>query len=267
MTMDESEVRQCWEANAEAWTALSRNGYDRCRDLFNTPTFLRILPEIRELSGLDVGCGEGHNTRLLAQRGARMTGLDIAPTFLRHAREAEKAEPLGIAYTEGSARVLPFGDAQFDFVTAFMSLQDMPHQAEALAEAFRVLKPGGFLQFSITHPCFQTPKWDWLRDENGRKTALIVGDYFRDERVRVDEWIFGAAPRELKERYAKFKTPYFEHTLSGWLNMVLKAGFALEEFAEPTPDDDTLRRHPGEYDARLIAYFLIVRGRKPAVTP
>jgi ubiquinone/menaquinone biosynthesis C-methylase UbiE len=262
--MDDNDVRRCWEENAEAWTALSRAGYDRSRILMNTPAFMRILPEIKGLRGLDIGCGEGCNTRLLAQHGASMTGIDFAPTFLKYARQTEQESPLGVEYVEASAARLPFEDARFDFVTGFMSLQDMADQQGAVAEALRVLRPGGFFQFSITHPCFQTPKWDWVRDETGRKTALLVGDYFRDGTCRVEEWIFSATPEELKERYPKFKTPYFEHTLSGWLNMLVRAGFRLEAFAEPTVDDETLAKHPGYYDARIIAYFLIIRCRKPA---
>jgi len=262
--VDHLEAGRCWQANAEAWTALSRAGYDRCRDVFNTPAFLRMLPEVRGLSGLDLGCGEGHNTRLLARRGARMTALDLAPAFVRHARAAETGEPLGIRYLRASAQALPFRDATYDFATAFMVLQDVPDQERAAREAFRVLRPGGFFQFSITHPCFQTSKWGWVLDEQGRRTALTVGDYFGVEgRCRVDEWIFGAAPAELKARYPKFKTPYFVRTLSSWLNLLLRAGFRLEEVAEPTPDDEALRKNPSEYDARLIAYFLTTRWRRP----
>lgn len=261
--MDDSAVRECWEANAEGWTVLARKGYDRCRDLFNTPTFLKLLPDVNGLRGLDIGCGEGHNTRLVAGRGAAMTGIDFAPTFIRYAREAEAAAPLGIVYHEASAAALPFPDAAFDFATAFMSLMDIADQESAFREAFRVIRPGGFLQFSITHPCFQTPKWGWVRDESGRKVAITVGDYFRAPGCRVDEWIFGAAPKELKERYPKFRTPYFERTLSSWMNLVLSTGFRIEGVAEPTPDDETLRLHPGEYDARIIAFFLILRCRKP----
>jgi len=261
--MDDAEVGKYWEANAEAWTDLARRGYDVCRDLFNTPTFMRILPDVDGLEGLDVGCGEGHNTRLLAGQGARMCGIDIAPTFIRHAREREDERPLGISYVEGSAIALPYDDARFDFATAFMSMQDISDQDAAAAEVYRVLRPGGFFQFSITHPCFQTPKFGWIRDDDGKKLACTVGDYFRERAVRVDEWIFGAAPRELKEKYPKFKTPYFERTLSSWLTMILDTGFRLEAFAEPTVDDETLREHPREYDARIIAFFLIVRARKP----
>jgi len=262
--MDEREAGRIWEANAEAWTVMSRAGYDHCRDLFNTPAFLRMLPDVAGLRGVDLGCGEGHNTRLLARRGARMTALDIAPTFLRHARGAERDGPLGIRYLRASAHALPFPAATFDFATGFMVMQDVPDQSRGVAEVWRVLRPGGFFQFSITHPCFQTPRWGWVLDESGRRVALTVGDYFAsDGTCRVDEWTFGAAPAELRDRYPKFRTPYFQRTLGGWLNLLLGAGFRLEEVVEPTPDDATLEEHPKEYDARIVAYFLTLRWRKP----
>jgi ubiquinone/menaquinone biosynthesis C-methylase UbiE len=261
--MDHLEAGRQWEANAEAWTVMSRAGYDRCRDVFNTPTFMRILPRVQGFHGLDIGCGEGHNTRLLAERGARMTGLDIAPTFVRHAMAKERERPHGIHYVRGSAQSLPFPDATFNFATAFMSFQDIPDQALAVSEAHRVLKPGGFFQFSITHPCFQTSKWGWVLDENGRRTALTVGDYFQpDGHCHWDEWTFGAAPDELKSKYPKFKTTYFRRTLSSWMNLLLHSGFRLEEVAEPMPDDEALKQNPSEYDARLVAYFLITRWKK-----
>ena len=64
---------------------------------------------------MDIGCGEGHNTRLLARRGARVTAIDIADDFIAHARQAETHEPLGIDYRVASAVNLPFTDATFDF--------------------------------------------------------------------------------------------------------------------------------------------------------
>jgi 2-polyprenyl-3-methyl-5-hydroxy-6-metoxy-1,4-benzoquinol methylase len=96
--MTSEDVGRFWDANAEAWTQLARAGYDTSRDFVNTPAFLAMLPEVRGLAGLDIGCGEGHNTRLLARRGARMSAFDIAATFLRYAQDAEAQKPLGIDY-------------------------------------------------------------------------------------------------------------------------------------------------------------------------
>jgi ubiquinone/menaquinone biosynthesis C-methylase UbiE len=137
------------------WTELVRAGYDHYRDGLNTPAFFEMLPEVDGLSGLDVGCGEGQNTRLLAERGARMTGIDISETFIRHAKESEFAHPFGIDYRLASAVDLPFEAASFDFVTAFMSLMDIPETELVLAEVFRVLRPGGFLPVLHHTPLFR----------------------------------------------------------------------------------------------------------------
>jgi len=133
-----------------------------------------------------------------------------------------------------------------------------------LAEAYRVLKPGGFLQFSITHPCYDTPHRVNLRDPQGLTYAIEVGDYFHNQQGDVDEWSFSAAPPEVKENLKPFRIPRFTRTLSQWLNLLLEAGFVLERIQEPCPNDETVRRHPNIQDAQVIAYFLHVRARKPA---
>jgi ubiquinone/menaquinone biosynthesis C-methylase UbiE len=258
--MDEREVARMWEENARLWTQLARAGHDVYRDRVNTPAFFAALPEVRGLRGLDIGCGEGHNTRLLTQRGARMTAVDIAEAFIRHARDAERHSPLGIDYQIANGSELPFDDGTFDFAVAFMSLMDMPEPERAIREAYRVVKAGGFFQFSITHPCFQTPLWRWVTDDSGKRVGVVCGEYFDQKPGRIVEWIFGSAPATLR----KFKIPVFDRTLSEWLNALLDAGFHVERLAEPCADQKTAADCPAVADTRLVAYFLIVRCRKPA---
>jgi SAM-dependent methyltransferase len=260
--MGHEEVGRYWDENAEVWTELVRAGYDHYRDGLNTPDFLEMLPEVNGLSGLDVGCGEGHNTRLVAARGANMTGIDISRTFIHYAREAEKERPLGIHYEPASAEDLPFERASFDFAVAFMSLMDIPETERVLAEAFRVLRAGGFLQFTIGHPCFATPYHKNLRDHNGLTYAHEVGDYFRKREGEVEEWIFSAAPADIRENLRPFRVPLFTRTLSEWLNSLIEAGFVPERFGEPYPSDKAVRERPGLQDAQIVAYFLHVRARK-----
>jgi ubiquinone/menaquinone biosynthesis C-methylase UbiE len=257
--MDERGVGRMWDENAEVWTQLARAGHDVYRDCVNTPAFLAMLPEVRGLRGVDIGCGEGHNTRLLAQRGAQMMALDISETFVRHAHIAERDCTLGIDYKVASALELPFDDSTFDFAVAFMSLMDMPQPERAIREVFRVIKPGGFFQFSICHPCFQTPLWRWITDESGNRLGVVCGEYFDQKPGRIIEWSFGSAPATLR----KFKTPAFDRTLSEWLNGLLDTGFHMELFAEPHADEKTAAECPAIADTRSVAYFLIVSCRKP----
>lgn len=261
--MDHLEAGRYWNANAHAWTTLVRQGYDIYRDHLNTPAFLALLPDVTGLAGLDIGCGEGNNTRLVARRGARMTAVDVAETFIRYAQDEEAREPLGIAYRVASAAELPFADGSFGFATGFMSFMDIPETDRVLGEAYRVLAPGGFLQFSITHPCFDTPHRRNLRDAAGRTYALEVGDYFRYQDGEVSEWIFSAAPPAAKAGLSPFRVPRLNRTLSEWLNLLVATGFRLEQVNEPRASDDVVRAWPHLQDTQVVAYFLHVRVRKP----
>lgn len=260
--MDHNEAGRYWNQSAESWTKLARAGYDLYRDQLNTPAFFAMLPDVSGQSGLDIGCGEGHNTRLLAQRGARMSAIDISEVFVAHAKDSERANPLGIDYRVASAVELPFADHSFDFATAFMSLMDVPETVRVLSEAYRVLKPGGFLQFSIAHPCFDTPHRRNLRDENRRTYAIEVGKYFQGSAGEIEEWLFKAAPAQVKQGMRKFTIPRFRRTLSEWLNLLVEAGFRLERVEEPQPSDETVRSYPGLQDAQVVSYFLHMRVRR-----
>lgn len=262
MNMDHREAGKYWNENAEVWTQLSRAGYDVYRDYLNTPAFLAMLPEVRGLAGIDIGCGEGTNTRRVAELGATMTAIDVSDVFVGQASEMERQAPRGIDYRVASAAELPFPDHHFDFATAFMSLMDVPETARVLAEAHRVIKPGGFLQFSITHPCFSTPHRRNLR-KDGLTYAFEIGDYFRGLDGEIEEWIFSSAPADLKERMRKFRIPRFYRTLSEWFNLLIEAGFAIERVEEPRPSDEVVRACPAIQDAQVVAYFLHVRARKP----
>ena len=96
--MADNPVLKRWEENAKSWTVLVRAEYDVYRDVLNTPAFLIFLPAIVGLKGLDIGYGEAGNTKVLARKGATMFGIDLAPTFIRHAREAEQHTPLNIEF-------------------------------------------------------------------------------------------------------------------------------------------------------------------------
>lgn len=93
---------------------------------------------------LDVGCGTGAVTRVLARREdvAHATGVDPSPVFLAKARELA-ADLDNVSFEEGDARALRFADGELDLVVAHTVLGHVPQPERVLAEAFRVLRPGG----------------------------------------------------------------------------------------------------------------------------
>ena len=256
-------VSDHWEANAETWTKHVRAGYDIYRDALHTPAFLEMLPDVEGLNGLDVGCGEGANTRSLARASAKMTGIDIAPTFVRHALAQENQEPLGIHYLTADALHLPFDDAQFDFASAFMSMMDMPQQGDVLKEIFRILKPQGFFQFTILHPCFVPPFRKNVRNEDGQVIAVQVADYFVDIDGSVETWWFSNLPQAEREQSKPFNIPRFHRTLSEWIGMINMAGFTLEASVEPMASEELAAQEKVVADTRVTPIAWIVRLRKP----
>ncbi|MGE3194126.1 MAG: bifunctional demethylmenaquinone methyltransferase/2-methoxy-6-polyprenyl-1,4-benzoquinol methylase UbiE [Microbacteriaceae bacterium] len=90
---------------------------------------------------LDVAAGTGTSSAALAHRGATVVALDFSPGMIAEGRRRNPR----IEFVEGDAERLPFGDDEFDAVTISFGLRNVAHPKAALAEMYRVLKPGGRL--------------------------------------------------------------------------------------------------------------------------
>ena len=140
-----------------------------------------VIVETLALDGkrvIDVGCGDGSLVRLMARFGAHVLGVECSPRQLAKARAAARVSDEEIV--EGVGEALPADDESADAVVFFNSLHHIPisHQAKALAEAARVLKPGGEVYVSEPLP--------W-------------GAFFEAVRPIDDEtWVRGAALASLK---------------------------------------------------------------------
>jgi SAM-dependent methyltransferase len=192
-----------------------------------------------------------------------MHAIDVAPTFIRHAHDLERAEPMGVVYLVADATDLPFASGSFDFATAFMSMMDMANHGAALCEAARVLRPGGFLQFSILHPCFVPPHRRVLREPNGTSRAIEIGGYFDTLDGRIDTFRFEKAPQDEREKTEPFRVPRFHRTLSGWVSLIIEAGLVIERFGEPRVSVEVARTEPALEDTLVAPLFLHIRAIKP----
>jgi SAM-dependent methyltransferase len=101
---------------------------------------LDITPGMRVL---DVACGTGNLAIPAARKGARVTGVDIAPNLLAQARARAEAEGLAIAFEEGDAEQLPFPDEHFDLVISMFGAMFAPDPERVASELARVCRHGG----------------------------------------------------------------------------------------------------------------------------
>ncbi|WP_119166874.1 class I SAM-dependent methyltransferase [Algihabitans albus] len=247
--IDETAVAEAWDGNAAAWIAQVRAGRDFYREAFNNPAFLEFLPELTGLSVLDLGCGEGRNTRLFAQRGAHMTGIDISPRLIAAAQAAETAEPLGIGYHIGSYTDLDgFSDSSFDAAVSTMALMDSPGFDRAAQSVHRVLRRGGWFCLSVLHPCFVTPGYRWLRDSGGNERGLVVADYFSDQ-VSWEQWRFKSGERsedqgQPESEGTDFTSARMPYRLEDYVNGLCEASFRIRVLQEPRPTEAMVEAHP-----------------------
>jgi hypothetical protein len=122
---------------------------------------------------LDVACGEGYGSALIARRAAHVTGVDIAPAAIAHARARYATLP-NLEFRAADCAALPFEDATFDVVVSFETLEHIAAQDAFLDEMRRVLRPGGFIVLSCPNKAEYSDKRDHANE-------FHVRELYRDE--------------------------------------------------------------------------------------
>lgn len=260
MKTDHDEVKRLWNENAVIWAEHVRAGYDTCRLAYNNPALFELMGDLSGLKVLDAGCGEGFNTRVLAETGAKMTGADISSKMIELAREMEQQKPLGIQYEVASMTDMPvFSDKSFDAVISTMAIMDCADYDGSVREIHRVLKPGGKFGFNIVHPCFQNAILGWETDIGGEVTAARIGNYF-DTSTYIEKWKFLSNPNH--QETEPFTVIYFRRTLSEYINTLCDNGFRVEAILEPKATDEACVVSPRMKKHQLIPQSMCIKARK-----
>jgi len=211
------------------------DGYAEWYDTWNKPNAERNAPDVRELLGpgaglcLDLGCGSGLYFDVVAATGRTVVGLDRSADQLRIAQGRSRH------IVRGDAAALPFADGTFPAVAAMWLSTDVDDFTAVLAEAARVLAPGGRLVFYGAHPCFNGPHTQWLDDGGilAHPTYRLAGWH------REAPW-WGT--------YVRRRVGMRHHPLAELLNAFAGAGLAIE--------------HVAELGVRPVPTVLAVRARK-----
>ena len=122
---------------------------------------------------LDVACGEGYGSALLARNAAAVTGVDVSAAAIAHAG-ATYGGVANLAFREGACTRLPLADASVDVLVSFETLEHIAEQEPFLDEAARVLAPEGVLLLSC-------PNKAEYSDRRGFANEFHVRELYRDE--------------------------------------------------------------------------------------
>ena len=256
-----SDTRAEWEANAPAWIEMSRAGADRYRDLVNTPAFLAALPDIDGLRCLDVGCGDGHNTRLLRDRGAHLTALDISGPFVTAARDASRAigQPIDHVHADGTLLAVR---------RPHLRRRDGVHErhghprSDGGPRGRGTRAPSGRLVPVLDHPPDEHDPAAQVGRRRPRCTHM-VGDRrllrggHADRHLDVLDGVGGdAGPSR------PVQVTVNRRTMAWWMNTVVAAGLTIEHVVEPAASEAVAADHPDVADTRIIPFFLVIRARR-----
>ena len=186
----------------------------------------RLLGDVRGKQLLEIGAGAAQCTRYATRLGARVVATDISGGMLQHGLELNRRFTLATGLTAPLAQCdaarLPFADRSFDTVfTSYGAVPFVADSAAVMAEASRVLRPGGRFVFSTTHPI----RWA-LPDDPGYPGLTVTSSYF--DRTPYVEQESGV-------------TTYVEHhrTLGDRVREITAAGLRLLDLVEPEwPDEN-----------------------------
>ena len=110
------------------------------------------LPDVNGLDAIELGCGTAYFSAWLARRGARPVGIDQSPEQLATARAMQAEHGLEFPLLEGDAEAVPLPDASFDFALSEYGASLWCDPDRWIAEAARLLRPGGRLVFLTNSP-------------------------------------------------------------------------------------------------------------------
>jgi SAM-dependent methyltransferase len=239
-----ADLRASWEEHAAAFVAWARKPGHDSYWRFHRDLFLELVPASGRRT-LDLGCGEGRLSRDLKALGHDVVGVDASPTMLAAAREADRQIETHLA----DAAALPFSDAAFDCVVAFMSLQDVDDLGGAVREVARVLEPGGRLCVAIVHPLNSAGEFEGdAADSPFLIRGSYLGESFYEDNVVRDgfEITFVSAHRPLQ----------------AYTDAINDAGLVIERLREPAVPEHAITRTLSRRWQRL-PLFLHLRGLKP----
>ncbi len=183
------------------------------------PRLLNIIGNVSDLKVLDAGCGEGYLARILASRGARVTGIDISPRLIQiaQAKDIEGA----IAYRVANlSQPLPEYRRHFDLIVSHLVLNDVSDYQGFIATLASVVKPGGRFVFAMNNPYSFVIRSHVTNYFDSGKTYQYRG--LSEEGVKVH---------------------FYHRTLEEYLDAFLAIGFQLQRLVDiPTPEGTFKRR-------------------------
>jgi SAM-dependent methyltransferase len=186
---------------------------------------LHLLPDVKGLDTIELGCGTAYVSAWLARRGARPVGIDISPRQLETARELQREHGIDFPLLLGNAETVPLPDAGFDLAISEYGAALWCDPYKWIPEASRLLRSGGWLIFLTNGTILTLCEKD---DEDVPVDAVLRRQYFGLHRT---EWS--------DDHVVEFHLGYGD-----WIRLLRANGFEVENLVEVRPPEGATTRYP-----------------------
>ena len=210
--------------------------------------FQKLLPNLKNSTVLDLGCGYGWHCRYVIENGAKsVIGIDLSEKMLERANEINKLE--GIEYQRNAIEELAFKSGQFNLVISSLAFHYIKDFDTLCRNIYNWLQPGGQFLFSIEHPVFTAQgSQDWVYNKDGDKLYWPVDNYF----------LMGAR----ETTFLGNTVLKYHRTITSYLSSILQSGFKINACVEPEPSTEMLENFPAMGDELRRPMMLIISAEK-----
>lgn len=223
------------------------------------PNLARLLGDMKGKQVLDLACGQGQFSRILADQGAHVVAVDLGKELIAIAESKNKNYKFAIHYHNTASHDLYMvKDKTQDIVICVLALQNIEKLQETLAEVSRVLKDTGRFICVINHPTFRIPRASaWGYDEHTKTQFRRIDSYLSESKIKID-----MTPGSQKEK--KFTTS-FHRPLQVYVKALAKTNLAivrLEEWESHRKSEKGPKQAAEDKARKEIPLFMCIEGRK-----
>jgi malonyl-CoA O-methyltransferase len=186
---------------------------------------LELVGDAQGLRVLDLGCGTGRYCVRLAERGARVIGIDSTLGMLRQA--VPKSDHTPFSVVQGTLYALCVPNRTFDLIVCALTLNHVEHLERVFREATRVLRRGGAMVISDFHPY-------WI--------------------------VFGHGYTEFRDETGQeYRIACHPHLFEDYWRLFREFGLQIEDLREPRIDDGLIEYFPALRDYRDVPLAMVLR--------
>lgn len=227
------------------------NKNKNANDLIEIPNFRKLVPDVKNKSILDLGCGYGENDKYYKEQGAKyVLGTDISYKMLELAEINNKKD--GVEFMKIAMEDISSINQKFDIIISSLAFHYIKDFDKLIEDCYNLLNDNGYLVFSQEHPITTCIKYTEHVKEGHTiiddKYFGLFSDYNRSGK-RTKEW-FG-------EEVIKYHRNFEEI-----INTLINKGFMIDKILEPIPSKEAIKNNPKYINQYDRPFFLFVRAKK-----